>query len=82
MTEALKYRNHTHDQLVAIILAQEFNHDTTIGEMLDPEDEAEIGLLGRDASLQFVKLCAAFNQQKAEIAALTRSIAFQAAGAS
>jgi len=43
------------------------NHDVSISEMIDPEDEAEIGLLGRDPNLQFVRLASAYNALKAEL---------------
>lgn len=46
------------------------NHDISVGEMIDEKDEAEIGLLGRDAELQFVRLAAAFNERGEEIARL------------
>ena len=43
------------------------NHDISVGEMLDAEDEEAIGLLGRDAELQFVRLASAFNDKKTAI---------------
>lgn len=43
------------------------NHDVSVGEMLDEEDEAAIGLLGRPAVLQFVRLCTAYNDKKKAI---------------
>lgn len=50
------------------------NHDISVGEMIDASDEAEIGLLGRDAELQFVRLAAAYNDQKAKIAMLREAL--------
>jgi hypothetical protein len=50
------------------------NHDLSVGEMLDPEDDAKIGLTGRAAELQFVRLAAAYNEQKAEIARLRKAL--------
>ncbi len=40
------------------------NHDIAAGEMLDPADVSEIGLLGRPAELQFTRLAAAYRKQK------------------
>lgn len=48
----------------------EMNHDVSIGEMIDPEDEARIGLLGRDPEIQFVRLAADHRKQKDELARL------------
>ena len=42
--------------------------------MLDDEDEAAIGLLGREPELQFVRLAAAYNEQKIEIARLRTAL--------
>lgn len=46
------------------------NHDASISAMIDPEDEAAIGMLGRDPELQFVRLAAAFNDQKRRLAGI------------
>ena len=43
------------------------NHDITIGEMIDAEDEARIGLLGRDPELQFVRLAADYADLKMKL---------------
>lgn len=43
------------------------NHDVSIGEMLDADDEEAIGLFGREPELQFVRLAAAFNDKKEAI---------------
>ena len=61
------------------------NHDTSIGEMIDADDEARIGLLGRDPEIQFVRLAAEYNRlrerekacptmQEAESRALVRAL--------
>ena len=43
------------------------NHDISIGEMIDADDEARIVLLGRDPEIQFIRLAAEFNRQKEAI---------------
>ena len=43
------------------------NHDASVGAMLDSDDEAAIGLLGRDPEVQFVRLASAFNAKKTAI---------------
>jgi alkylation response protein AidB-like acyl-CoA dehydrogenase len=46
------------------------NHDIAITEMIDESDEARIGLLGRDAEIQFVRLAADYGDVKRELAAM------------
>lgn len=43
------------------------NHDVSVQEMIDAEDEAAIGLLGRPSELQFVRLASAYNDKKQAI---------------
>ena len=43
------------------------NHDIAIGEMIDADDEARIGLLGRDPELQFVRLAADYAELKMKL---------------
>lgn len=43
------------------------NHDIAIGEMIDAEDEARIGLLGRDPEIQFVRLAAEYNDVRMKL---------------
>lgn len=43
------------------------NHDIAIGEMIDAEDEARIGLLGRDPEIQFVRLAAEYADLKLKL---------------
>ena len=61
------------------------NHDISIGEMIDADDEARIGLLGRDPEIQFVRLAAEYRKlrdrerqcstmQEAEARALVRAL--------
>jgi len=40
------------------------NHDISVNAMIDAEDDISIGLSGRDAEHQFVRLCAAYNKIK------------------
>jgi hypothetical protein len=51
-----------------------YNHDISIGEMLDEEDEKAMGLLGRDPTLQFVRLCKGYNELKKQIKELKKKI--------
>ncbi len=47
----------------------ETNHNPSISEMIDHEDEVRIGLYGRPAELQFVRLAADYNRLKTALAA-------------
>ena len=49
------------------------SHDVSIGEMIDAEDEQEMGLLGRPAVLQFVRLAAGYNELKEQLRAAVAS---------
>lgn len=42
------------------------NHDVTVGIMIDPDDDERIGLSGRDAEQQFMRLARAYNEMKAQ----------------
>lgn len=44
------------------LFSGKLNHDISIGEMIDADDEARIGLLGRDPEIQFVRLAAEYRK--------------------
>lgn len=50
----------------------EINHDTSIQQLIDKEDDIEIGLTGREAELQFVRLASAYNEMKKKLADMTK----------
>ena len=67
------------------LFSEKLNHDISIGEMIDADDEARIGLLGRDPEIQFVRLAAEYRKlrdrerqcptmQEAEARALVRAL--------
>ena len=43
------------------------NHDISIGEMINADDEVRIGLLGRDPEIQFVRLAAEYNDVRMKL---------------
>jgi hypothetical protein len=43
------------------------NHDTSISEMIDKEDEQRLGLLGKDPEIQFIRLAADYADMKLKL---------------
>ena len=50
------------------------SHDISVKQMIDADDDEEIGLLGRDAEIQFIRLAQAYNNKKETIAGLETEI--------
>lgn len=56
------------------------NHDISIGEMIDADVEARIGLLGRDPEIQFVRLAAEYNDVRMKLQTARTAISEMAHG--